>query len=107
MPLDQARYLFDTRLALAHYANGDLEAAVRSSLRARNENPNFSANLRFLAAALGGLGRRGQAQAVVADLLRLEPDFRLSAYERGLQPFTDTALRERFLSDLRTAGVQP
>jgi adenylate cyclase len=106
-PLDQARYLFDTRLALAHYANGDLEAAVRFSLRARDENPNFSANLRFLAAALGGLGRREQAEAVVADLLRLEPDFRLSAYERGLQPFTDTALRERFLSDLRAAGVQP
>jgi adenylate cyclase len=106
-PLDQARYLFDTRLALAHYANGDLEAAARFSLRARSENPNFSANLRYLAAALGGLGRREEAEAVVADLLRLEPDFRLSTYQRGLQPFTDPAVRERFMRDLRAAGVQP
>jgi adenylate cyclase len=106
-PLDQAIYLFDTRLALAHYANGDLEAAVQFSLRARHENPNFSANLRFLAAALGALGRREQAEAVVTDLLRLEPGFRLSAYARGLQPFTDPVLRERFLSDLRAAGVPP
>jgi adenylate cyclase len=104
-PLDQALYLFETRLALAHYANGDLEAAVQFSRRARNENPNFSANLRFLAAALSALGKREQAEAVVANLLRLEPDFRLSAYERGLQPFTHPTLRERFLSDLRAAGV--
>jgi adenylate cyclase len=106
-PLDQALYLFETRLALAHYANGDLEAAVQSSLRARNENPNFSANLRFLAAALSALGKREQAEAVVANLVRLEPDFRLSAYERGLQPFTHPTLRERFLGDLRAAGVPP
>ena len=106
-PLDQARYLFNTRLALAYYAKGDLEAAVRYSLRARNENPSFSANLRFLAAALGGLGNTEQAKAVVTNLLLLEPDFRLSTYEQGLQPFTDRMLRARFLQDLRTAGVPP
>ena len=105
-PLGQAIYLFETRLALAHYANGDLEATVQSSLRARNEKPNFSANLRFLAAALGALGKRIRRRRSSATL-RLEPGFRLSAYERGLQPFTDPALRERFLNDLRAAGVPP
>lgn len=104
-PLDQARYLFDTRLGLAHYAHGDCEAAIRWSARARQENPNFSANLRFLIAALGALGRRAEAAGIIDELLRLEPLFRLGPYELGLQPFTDPDLRARFLRDLRAAGV--
>lgn len=104
-PLDQARYLYDTRLNLAHYANGDYAQAAHWGQRARSENPGFTANLRILAGALSGLGRREEAAAVAAEMLALEPDFRLSAYAKGLQPFADPVLGERFLRHLREAGI--
>ena len=106
-PLDQARYLYETRLGLAHYAQGDYAQAARWGLRARSENPGFTANLRILAAALSAAGQREEAAQVAAELMALEPQFRLGAYATGLQPFADPDIRERFLRNLHEAGLPP
>jgi adenylate cyclase len=69
------------------------------------ENPAFTANLRFMIAAVAGLGRLDEAREAAARLMRLEPDFRLAEYLRTRMPFRDPAIRERFMSHLRAAGL--
>jgi len=104
-PLDQARYLFDTRLSLAHYAAGNHAEAVRWGQRARSANPGYTAILRILVAALVGAGAQDEAVALAAELQALEPRFRLSRYAAGLQPFAAPAIRDRFLGHLHAAGL--
>lgn len=104
-PMDQARFLFTTRLVLAHYVAGNHAEAARWGRLVRMESPGFTANLRILCAALGALGLRGEAADVASEILRCEPDFRLSSYRTTRQPFGDMALRERFMGDLARAGL--
>jgi hypothetical protein len=58
-----------------------------------------------LIADLVALGQVDEARAVAADLMRLEPDFRISVYERTRQPFQVPEMRARLLGHLRTAGL--
>jgi adenylate cyclase len=103
-PLDQARYHYHTRLGLAHYACGDCAEAARWCRQARAAKPDYTANLRILAAALAGSGQTEEAAGIVAEVMAREPRFRLSTYENGLQPFADAGLRRSFLRHLREAG---
>jgi adenylate cyclase len=50
------------------------------------------------------LGRLEEAQAVMAQLVSLEPAFSLSA-ERATRRFGDSPLMERYLLELATAGA--
>lgn len=101
-PLDQGRFYHLTAIAVAHYAAGRFDEAVTWAERSRREDPTFTANLRYLAAALVGAGREDTARGVAADLLTQAPRFRLSTYK---SPYRDKALKAEHLRRLRHAGI--
>jgi hypothetical protein len=102
---DQSRYLYLGRVAIAHCAGGNMPEAVRSARLCRDENPGYTANLRYLIAALVHSSRLAEARAVARDLMRLEPQFRLATFARRRQPFTQPETGAAYLEGLRAAGL--
>jgi adenylate cyclase len=103
-PFDRYRFYYRAALGLAYYVAGGYEEAVRCGRIAVDENPAFTSNLRYLAAALAAAGQREDARAVGAALMVQQPDFNLQAY-RPRVPFRDDALRALHLEHLRLAGI--
>jgi len=95
-PQDQSRYLYLGRVAIAH---------VRWARLCRDENPGYTANLRYLIAALVSLGSLAEARAIAGDLMRLEPEFRLATFARRRQPFRQPETGAAYLEGLRAAGL--
>ena len=104
-PFDQSLFYYYEFLNLAHYSNGDYEEAVKWGKMSSRENPRFTANYRYLAAALAALGRIDEAREEAANLIKLEPNFRLSVYERSRQPFRRPEMGARHMEHLRRAGL--
>jgi hypothetical protein len=104
-PQDQSRYLYLGRVAIAHYAAGNMPEAVRWARLCRDESPGYTANLRYLIAALVRLGSLAEARAIAGDLMRLEPEFRLATFARRRQPFRQPETGEAYLEGLRAAGL--
>ncbi|TNC15167.1 adenylate/guanylate cyclase domain-containing protein [Methylobacterium terricola] len=102
-PRDPYTFWHEGLLAQAHYVAGDYDAALAwaSSAVARNRAIRFT--LRILAASLAAAGRRPAARTAAAELLRLQPDFRLGAYAPRC-PFAAPVLA-RWLGHLREAGL--
>jgi hypothetical protein len=70
-----------------------------------NENPFYTSNMRYLAAALAALNRLEEAREVAMNLMQKEPGFRLSLYRQSRQPFRDSETSARFLQHLTAAGL--
>ena len=104
-PRDPMRYSQLMFLAIAYYAQGTYEDAVRWIRRSAAENPLHGATLLVLAAALAAHGRPAEAQEVASRFLALRPSFSLDVYARRRIPVQDPALREGFLAHLRGAGL--
>src|SRR5439155_7196193 len=85
-PHDQSRYLYLNRVSIAHFAADELTEAVQWARICRAENPAYTANLGYLAAALARLGELAEARSGAADLMRLEPEFRVDAFARAGHP---------------------
>jgi adenylate cyclase len=103
-PLDRSLFAFYSCLNLAHYSCGNYEEAVRWGKMSASENPAYTANLRYLIAALAALGRADEARATARKLTELEPSFRLEPFATR-QPFRDVDLGAKFIEHLRKAGV--
>ena len=101
-PLDRSLFYYYTFLNLAHYGNGTYEQAVKWGKMSVSENPNYTANLRILTGALVGAGRVDEARDVAAQLLRLEPGFRVGVWGRTRLPFRDPEISEKYMEHLRT-----
>ena len=102
------RFLFRSyaALSLAHYTEGDHEAAVRWGRLAIEENPAYTSNQRVTAAALVALGRTSEAHAVARQVLALQPDLRVrKLMER--HPYRDRDRRLRLGQQLIAAGFPP
>jgi adenylate cyclase len=104
-PFDQSLFYYYEFLNLTHYSNGDYEEAVKWGKMSARENPRFTANYRYMAAALAALGRIDEAREAAANLMKLEPDFRLEVFERTRQPFRPPEMRTRHMEHLRKAGL--
>jgi adenylate cyclase len=104
-PLDRNLYTYYSSLNLAHYALGSYEEAVKWGKLSVSENPLYTANLRYLAAALAALDRLDEAREVAATIQQREPQFRLSTFERTLQPFRDPEISSRYMQHLRKSGL--
>jgi adenylate cyclase len=104
-PLDRSLFYYYAFLNLAHYGNGTYEEAVKWGKRAVSENPNYTANLRILTGALVGAGRIEEARQVGAQLMRMEPSFRVSEWGRTRLPFRDRDISEKYMEHLRLAGL--
>lgn len=67
--------------ALSHYLAGHYEDAVRWARRSAGHYPGLAANLRVLAASLAVLGRLDEAQKAAAQVLLVDPAFRIRAWQ--------------------------
>ena len=104
-PFDHGLEYYHSTLAIAYYVHGSFEEAVRWSRMAADANPAYTSNLRYLIAGLVALDRIEEARSVAADLLRLEPDFRVGEWERSRQPFRDPEFKARHVERLARAGL--
>ncbi|WP_315747708.1 MULTISPECIES: adenylate/guanylate cyclase domain-containing protein [unclassified Bradyrhizobium] len=104
-PFDQSLFSYYMFLNLAYYAKGDYERAVKWGRMSAGENALYTANHRILIAGLAALGRFNEARDVAAKMMKLEPEFRLEAYERTRQPFRHPEIRDRYMKHLRLAGL--
>ena len=87
------------------YALGDDASAVDDLAQGVRMNPTFQWLRLWLAAAYAGSDRIEEAQWEAAELMELNPGFRLE-HVRQVHPIRDPDYRERFLADLRKAGLQ-
>ena len=104
-PLDRSLFYYYGLLGLAYYAIGNYAEAVKWASMGANESPRHTANLRYLAAGLAALGRIEEAREAGRKYLEMDPAFRLSTFERTLQPFQVSELKEKHIEHLSKAGL--
>ncbi len=67
--------------------------------------PNDPAGYMWLAVVDVELGRNDEARAAAAEVLRLNPHYSLATW-RQVYPYKDPAVQDRWLADLRKAGLK-
>jgi transcriptional regulator with AAA-type ATPase domain/TolB-like protein len=103
-PLDVHIFFAHAILGLALYVAGDHEEGIRWGRQAREENPRWTANLRFLVVNLAAAGHLDEARDVGRALLTLEPGFQVDRFMVGY-PLREAERRARFADHLRRAGL--
>jgi tetratricopeptide (TPR) repeat protein len=91
-------------LAMAQLAAGRYEEAVATGKRGIARTPNHPYPRFIQAAAFAALGRMDEARAEAEELLRIKPDFTVSAW-KPTQPFKDKAIVDRWGELLVSAGL--
>jgi TolB-like protein/Flp pilus assembly protein TadD/predicted Ser/Thr protein kinase len=86
-----------------HYRKHEYEAALKAVHRINM--PGFYNYHAVLAAACGQLGRKEEAQRAIQELLRLYPDFPLTAREENGK-WHEPSLVEHLIDGLRKAGLE-
>jgi class 3 adenylate cyclase/tetratricopeptide (TPR) repeat protein len=102
-PRDPFAFRHEHMLSQAHYVNGNFEEAVAWGERAARHNQRMASNLRTLVAALMALGRTERAREVAAQLMAVEPGFRIGPWS-ARTPLSGPLL-EGFAARLREAGL--
>jgi len=92
-------------LGHAYRLAGRYEEAIAALKRAISRNPDYLASHLHLAVIYSELGREGEARAEVAEILRLSPNYSVDGVRQRL-PFKDPAEVERYLANLRKAGLK-
>jgi len=91
-------------LAIAHFSRGGHEKAADAARRSIRANPRMPQSHWYLAASLVGLGRIAEAKQVAAELLAIQPGFRIST--SGLDRIGFPAdLVARYHDAFRAAGL--
>jgi adenylate cyclase len=103
-PFDPHLFYVYTALGFAAYTAAEYEEAINWGRRAMAHNPNFTANLRFLAASLAAAGRRTEAADVGRALLVLEPQFRVQPFCEAYA-YQDPGRRAALAEHLESAGL--
>jgi tetratricopeptide (TPR) repeat protein len=103
-PLDPHIFVPHTALTLAHYVAGDYDEASRWGWKAREENPQYTANLRLLAASLAAAAKVTEAQEVGRALLAADPAFQVGRFVDGYA-IRDPDRRDRLARHPRQAGL--
>jgi adenylate cyclase len=101
-PLDLTLYSTLTGLSFAYVQLERFHDAVEVARRAIQQNAHYSSTFRILAAALAQLGRFDEAQDARQEMLKLEPNFRISEWT-ARSPWRYPA-REIYIDGLRKAG---
>ena len=91
-------------LGHAYFAMGKYEEAIVALKRSLIGNANFLTPHRSLAVIFSELGRTEEAQAEVAEILRINPRASLES-QRERMAFNDQAVSEQYLENLRKAGL--
>lgn len=103
-PFDPHLFLIHTALGLACYTGGRYEEAVSWCRKAMSQNPNYTANLRFLAASLAAAEQPGEAHSIAHVLLGIEPGFRVQRFCDSYA-YKDPARRALLARHLKAAGL--
>jgi adenylate cyclase len=90
-------------LALGLYYSGQYEAVVEAAKRAIRSNPSFALPYRWLAAALGQLGRPAEAKEVLAKAIAMAPTA-FDMFVRRRVPWHRPEDHAHMLEGLRKAG---
>ena len=94
-----------SHIAMSYYFECDYETTVAEATRLIADRPDHPYAYRWLAAALGQLGRSEEARAVLDKAIAIAPDvFRLYVEQRV--PWMGQAVYEHMLDGLRKAGWQ-
>lgn len=101
-PLHPPFYLH--MLALAYWAKGELNSAASTAKQALELNPKDLANRILLTSAYVELGLRDLAEETAADIKRIDQSFSVVQFANA-QPYRNNILLEKFVSDLRSAGL--
>jgi tetratricopeptide (TPR) repeat protein len=92
-------------VGMAYAVAGRPEQALASLQRFLSRYPNVLQAHLTLAAVYSELGRKAEARAAAAEVLRLNPHFSLEVH-RQREPLKDPAQLERHLATLRRAGLR-
>src|SRR4029077_10747911 len=97
-------FFFQAAIIMPHLLRGEYEEAVAAGRKAIELNPWFSSSFKGHLAALGHLGLRDEAAAVLSRLLKLEAGFTVrDAIRRS--PMNVPADVDRYAEGLRRAGL--
>jgi len=91
-------------LGAIHYARGDLEQAIELLRTGAEISPNYQQLRVWLAAAYAAAGLMEEAEWETAEILTISPSFSLQSVQTAF-PFRDPLYRDRFVADLRKAGL--
>ena len=104
-PRDSHLWSFHHVRSWTHFSLAEYDIAVEFARRAtRQPNVTYRA-FATLAASLGRLGEKAQAEAVAADLLQRKPDYRTDTARQELFFCNDQGFVDRFTEGLRVAGI--
>jgi adenylate cyclase len=96
--------LYNITIAAEHFLRGEYEEALAATRKANL--PGFFLTHIFLAASYAELGRQGDSQAAVEELLRLHPDYTIEKYTEWMQRNNVPEGRSRrMVAALRKAGL--
>jgi adenylate cyclase len=94
-----------SQIAMSYYLDCEYETAVAEAARLIADRPDHPLVYRWLAAALGQLGRSDEARAALDKAIAIAPDvFRRFVEQR--MPWMSQAVYEHMLDGLRKAGWQ-
>jgi TolB-like protein/DNA-binding winged helix-turn-helix (wHTH) protein/Flp pilus assembly protein TadD len=104
-PRDSHLWSFHHVRSWTHFSLGEYDIAVEFARRAtRQPNVTYRA-FATLAASLGRLGEKAQAEIVAAELLQRKPDYRTDTARQELFFCNDQGFVDRFTAGLRVAGI--
>ena len=104
-PHDGNAWAFFGMRAAAYVELGQYDRAIECARIAINKpNAKYWA-YSYLAAGLGYVGPKAEAQSAVADLLARKSDFSISFVREHLYYYRNPEQRERYLDGLRKAGL--
>lgn len=103
-PLDPQLYYFEGHAAGAYFTNRNYENALELATRSYRGNRRHMSTLRIRIASLAMLDRVEDARALVAEMSRLDPQFRVSDYERNA-PNAGAEVGRIMARALREAGA--
>jgi adenylate cyclase len=93
-------------LIISHYFQREYEAAAEVARRAIQDHPEFTSPYRWLAAALGQLGRTSEARDALRRAVEVSPES-FDFYAHGRPPWFRPEDHQHMLDGLRKAGWHP
>jgi adenylate cyclase len=104
-PRDPASAMAASMIPASYYLEQDYAMTVETARRCVADYPNYAMPRRYLAAALGQLGRQEEAAAALREFLSLAPSI-FEVTVRNRLPFVRPEDHEHLLEGLRKAGMQ-
>jgi pentatricopeptide repeat protein len=96
---------FMVRMADAYLLTGNYEKSVEWARKALLQPGTQWSRYAVLIASLGHLGRRDEAERIIAEMMSLRPDFSIS-FVRSTHLYSDAAYMSHYADGLTKAGLR-